>query len=233
MTKHRRYSRKRNHKKQRRASRKMKGGLAENDRQALLGLGFTEQQVNYLFDEHPDMDIAFFENSVNGIPGNQFFPQPQTPDAIIANLQENDLAFVNTNDSLNMNDSLNTTRPDESFDSDVSFNMSDISEINPNNEAHDIDVGYDFDDEFLEPEVDSMNNSVNTSQESLGGKRRKKQRHTKKKYTNKRKTKQSKKTRKHRKRKQRGGDNTDTEYLNPNEMKDEEYMLAKQMKMVH
>ena len=52
MTKHRRYSRKRGQRRNRRASRKMRGGLVENDRDILQGLGFTQEQIDYLFQQN-------------------------------------------------------------------------------------------------------------------------------------------------------------------------------------
>jgi hypothetical protein len=78
MAKHRRYSR----------QRAQKGGLVDGDRQTLLGLGFTEDDINYIFARHKNMPIEFFINSVNGIPGNQFYPHPQTPQEIMERLRD-------------------------------------------------------------------------------------------------------------------------------------------------
>ena len=58
MARQKRYSKRR--RSQKRSSRKMKGGLVETDRQILNGLGFADDQINYLFTNHPDMMIEFF-----------------------------------------------------------------------------------------------------------------------------------------------------------------------------
>lgn len=63
----------------------------------------------------------------------------------------------------------------------------------------------------------------------FGGKRR-----TKRRRTNKsKKEKKSKKTRKYRKRRQLGGQNMTTEEINPNDNRDTENMLARQLRMVN
>jgi hypothetical protein len=64
--------------------------LVDADRARLTELGFTEQDINYLFEQNPDMMIEFFENSVNPPPNNPFFPVPQTPAAIMTAIREND-----------------------------------------------------------------------------------------------------------------------------------------------
>jgi len=199
MAKHKRYSRKRSQRRNRRVSRKMKGGLVETDRNILLGLGFTQQQVDYLFAEHPDIMIEFFQNSVNGVPGNQFFPEAQTPDQIIAALQAIDADIDNADESLN------TTREAISEYSNNSLNnsgFSNISSIPGENEEL---------DQYDEPDFvfsDSENeDSGNTSMESTGGKRKRK---TSKRRTNKRKSKKTKKTRKNRRKISRGGAETFT-----------------------
>ncbi len=74
----------------RRSYRSQKGGLIDADRVRLTELGFSEQDINYLFEQNPDMMIDFFENSVNPPPNNPFFPSPQTPVAIMAAIREND-----------------------------------------------------------------------------------------------------------------------------------------------
>jgi hypothetical protein len=78
MAKHRRYSKK----------RIQKGGLINTDKQTLRDLGFTENDINYIFGRHKNMPIEFFINSVNGIPGNQFYPHPQTSQEIMERLRD-------------------------------------------------------------------------------------------------------------------------------------------------
>lgn len=90
MAKHRTQRRKRQKKrvrKSRRYRKKMYGGLVDTDRQVLVNLGFTDQDINYLYNNHGDMDILFFQNSVNGVPGNMFYENPQTPAQIMEGLR--------------------------------------------------------------------------------------------------------------------------------------------------
>lgn len=66
----------------------------------------------------------------------------------------------------------------------------------------------------------------------FGGKRRTNKRKTKKSKKSK-KSKRSKNTRKYRKRRQRGGQNMTTADINPNDNRDTENMLARQLRMVN
>lgn len=234
MAKHRRYSRKRGQRRNRRASRKMHGGVSQDDAQFLNNNGFNEEQIEYLITQHPDMDIAFIQLSLAGN-NPPFFPEAQTPDQIIAALQAIDADIDNADESLN------TTREAISQYSNNSLNnslnnsgLSDISSIQLAEEEN-------F-DEFDQPDIvfsDSENedngdsyNSINTSMESTGGKRRK--RKTSKRITNKRKMKNSKKTRKHRRRYRGGANNLTTEtnmipYDNQND-KDTAVILAQKLR---
>ena len=213
MAKHKRYSRKRSQRRNRRASKKMRGGLVENDRDILQGLGFTQEQIDYLFQQHPDMMVEFFQNSINPPPNNPFFSEQQTPEQIITALQAID------DDIDNVDETLNTTRESISQFSNNSLNNSRILGISGIS-------GYEENDMDDEPGVlfsdDEDDDEYNTTLESVGGKRKTKRRSTNKRHTNKRKTKKSKKTRKYR-RKQRGGDSIDTEYLNVNERDKKDY----------
>lgn len=207
MVKHRRYSRKRVQRRNRRASRKMKGGIGQDNSEFLNENGFTEQQIEYLTNQYPDMDIAFIQLSLAGN-NPPFFPEAQTPDQIIAALQAIDVDIDNADESLN------TTREAISQYSNNSLNNSGFSNISSIPGGEDVEV--EEVDEFDEPEfvfsdnenVDNEDsyNSGNTSGESSGGKRR-----TNKKRTNKRKTKKTKKTRKHRRRRYYGGRGFTTE----------------------
>jgi len=78
MAKHRRYSKKRS----------QKGGLVDSDRQTLLDLGFTQDDINYIFSRHSNIAIEFFINSVNSVPNSFFYPHPQTPQQIMERLRE-------------------------------------------------------------------------------------------------------------------------------------------------
>ena len=174
----------------------MRGGVGEEDVNTLQQLGFNDVQIQYLLQNHPDMDIVFLQNSINGVPDNMFFPEPQTPVQIIQTLQAIDA------DIDNVDESLNTTREAISQYSNNSLNNSGFSNIssiegNSDNEISGI----------------SFNSDADTTSESIGGKRRTLARQTK------RKTKKSKKTRKHRKKRQYGGvnliDMTTTEEFSP------------------
>lgn len=79
----------------------MTGGVGQNDVHILQQLGFNNEQINYLITQHPDMDILFLQNSVNGVPGNLFFENPKTPDQIIQELQDNDDDINNQNNNMN------------------------------------------------------------------------------------------------------------------------------------
>jgi len=231
MVRQKRYTkRRRSH---RRSSRKMRGGLVETDRQVLTGLGFTDEQINYLFANNPDMMIEFFQNSINppldasGNPSNHFFTEAQTPDQIIHSLQQiNDdydgnnsegnttheaISFYSLNNSLNssLNSSLNNNLNNGALD------ISEISE-DPLNDELDVSVITGSEQNTLSEE--SIDNSL-----ELGGKRKSKRRTTNKRKTKKSKTKKSRKTRKNKKRKHRGGGFTTSEMNNPIAYKEDEY----------
>ena len=67
-----------------------KGGLVDEDRNRLADIGFSEEDINYLFEHNPNMAIDFFENAVNPSGNNPFFPEPQTPAQIMVSIREND-----------------------------------------------------------------------------------------------------------------------------------------------
>ena len=102
MARHRRQTKRRTYNKNRRTSRKMRGGVAETDRQILTGLGFTEQNINYLIANNPDMLIEFVQNSINppldasGNPSNRFFTEAQTPAQFMADMMANNESFDNS-----------------------------------------------------------------------------------------------------------------------------------------
>ena len=104
MARHRRQTKRRSYNKNRRTSRtrKMRGGVAETDRQILAGLGFTEQNINYLIANNPDMLIEFVQNSINppldasGNPSNRFFTEAQTPAQFMADMMANNESFDNS-----------------------------------------------------------------------------------------------------------------------------------------
>lgn len=62
----------------------MKGGLVNADRQTLLSLGFNQEQINYLIQNHSNMDISFFQRSI------------ATPDQIMSELRDIDSEIDNT-----------------------------------------------------------------------------------------------------------------------------------------
>lgn len=189
MAKHRRYSRKRGQRRNRRASRKMRGGVD------------TPQ--------NSDMSIDFETAIPPGTPGQN------SPDISLNGISN--ISFQSNDTPLNIADLNGTVNSDEgntSIESNLSANSqqqfvpdADISVIEDDNNGS---IVGDL-DEFDEPGFvfsDDEDDSGNTSMESSGGKRRK--RRTSKRRTNKRKSKKTKKTRKHRKRRHYGGADTYT-----------------------
>ncbi len=186
----------------------MIGGVGEEDVNTLQQLGFNDVQIQYLLNNHPNMDVVFLQNSVNGVPGNMFFPEPQTPVQIIQTLQAIDA------DIDNVDESLDTTREAISQYSNSLNNsgFSNISSIEGDNSDNEMDISFNSDEG-----LNLSNNTTIPLDESMGGKR-------KRRTTKKRKTKKSKKTRKHRKRRQRGGDGFTTSITtNPIAYKEDEY----------
>ena len=100
---------------------KMKGGLLETDRQILTGLGFADDQINYIFTNNPNMMIEFFQNSINPPPNNPFYTEAQTPNQIMESLREinedNNLEGSTTTGEIVPDDSLNNTSMDISMTS--------------------------------------------------------------------------------------------------------------------
>ena len=234
MAKHRRYSRKRGQRRNRRASRKMKGGVGQEDVVTLEQLRFNPVQIEYLLQNHPDMDIVFLQNSVNGVPGSQFFSIPQTPDQIITTLQAIDA------DTDNVDDSLNTTREAISIFSISNNSLNNSSFTEPSySEQESIITPVDGDQPFdtdisviPEEDINELDMSFDSDIISSGGKQRTLAKQNKRK-TNKRKTRKSKKTRKtrkNRKRGHRGGKGFTTSITtNPIEYKEDEYDQMKNL----
>jgi hypothetical protein len=210
-------SRQKRYTKRRRSSMKMRGGLVETDRQVLTGLGFTDEQINYLFANNPDMMIEFFQNSINPPPGNPFYTEAQTPDQIIQSL-------VDINNEYDGNNSEgHTTAEARSIMSELGAtnNSFDNSfDNNSNNNLNNADLDISTISAIPGSEQNTLSEESIDNPLELGGKRKSKRR-----TTNKRKTRKTRKTktRKHRKRRQRGGamttsvdnvlDNDEQEYI--------------------
>lgn len=192
-------------------TKKMHGGdFSNDDRQELTALGFTNDNIN-MFQEN-GIDIALIRMSLNQInpqTGVQYTPQEivqvteniinETNDdeneSVISDIPNNENEQHNLDDendnNFNLDDSLNTTRENVSNDSE-----------NENSENTDLNLSQGslhLSDLNVDDENDENNQSMNTTNEStVGGKRRK----SKKSRKNK-KTRKSKKSRKNKKR--RGG----------------------------
>jgi hypothetical protein len=197
----------------------MRGGLVETDRQVLTGLGFTDEQINYLFANNPDMMIEFFQNSINPPPGNPFYTEAQTPDQIIQSL-------VDINNEYDGNNSEgHTTAEARSIMSELgATNNSFDNNYNSNLNNADLDISTISAIPGSEQNTLSDDSSVNPLE--LGGKRKSKRRSSTKKSKKSKKTKKSRKTRKNKKRKHRGGADTPsmtTEYLNVNDRDKKDY----------
>ncbi len=196
----------------------MRGGVGQENIGTLQQLGFNQEQIDYLLETHPDMDVVFLQNSVNGVPNSIFFPNPQNPDQIITALQAIDADIDNANESLNTTRDLMSQYSNNSNNSNNSLNNSGFSNISS--------IPGDSDNEIMDISFDSNTDTTpDTTPESIGGKRRTLSKQ------NKRKTKKSKKTRKHRKRRQRGGNMTVTEDLTLQNYKDDEYNQMKDLRL--
>lgn len=191
MAKHRRYSRKRNQRRNRRISMKMRGGIN------------TPQ--------NSDMSIDLETAIPPGTPGQNSLDDIGFNMSNISSQSDTPLTIGQLNVTPN-SDEGNT-----SVESNLSANSQQL--FDPNNSISDISVIEGDENNYLEDEPgilfsddeddeDDMNISGNTSIESIGGKRRK--RRTNKRRTNKRKSKKQKKTRKHRRSHHRGGAETFT-----------------------
>jgi hypothetical protein len=65
-----------------------KGGITNNDRQSMISLGFTDQDIQYILDNNNEIDITYFQNAVNSVPGNPFFLEPRSAHDIMNELRE-------------------------------------------------------------------------------------------------------------------------------------------------
>jgi len=234
MTKHRRYSRKRGQRRNRRASRKMRGG--EN----LTREQFNDELHTFLQSKNRDTDDAevinrffnYYERTHNlerviGALELIFNLVPNSTLEEILNDWDNldDTTFLSEGHSIDDDENiLNQTFGSQSSDSEQSIdNLSIIETDDDGSVVGDIDIDVD---EFDEPETEPI---------PIGGKRR---RITKRK-TNKKKTKKNnnRKTRKHRKRRYSGGadnfrmttENNISPYNNQND-KDTAVILAQKLR---
>lgn len=97
MARHRRQTRRRTYNKNRKSSRKMRGGFGEDDRQALLDLGFTEADIGYLFQHNPRMSVEIFRNAIDPPTSSPFYNEKQTAQEIMATIRaDNDLEIYST-----------------------------------------------------------------------------------------------------------------------------------------
>jgi hypothetical protein len=209
MAKHRRYSRKRGQRRNRRASRKMRGGVDSPNQSSVAGPGLNMSDLNVSGQSSvagPGLNMS--DLNVSG--------QSNISAQSDANNQQGLQGWVNPDYSGNT--TFETYEGQQSNNSDFSLpsvseeesivtpDFGDISgisaESNDNNVVDDDDMNFSFD--------------------SLGGKRRSLAKQTKRK-TNKRKSKKSKKTRKHRKRRQYGSGFTTSITTNPIAYKEDEY----------
>lgn len=204
MAKHRRYSKKRNIKRNRKGSRKIHGGIGSLDNSFGNFSNINPDSQSMVAMDVGELDLS---NPNLSISGNQSSYLENPPSGFLDSADAGDTT-INTQDWSIQQENLP--------------NFNNIEPI-PQEEEFDLDDT---------PELDLSQNSdgnttmaTNISQGSYGGKRRK----INKRKTNKRKTKKLKKTRKNRKRKQQGGYNTDTEELNPISYKEDEYDQMKNL----
>jgi hypothetical protein len=93
MTRHRRQSKRRSYNRNRRTSKKMRGGLAETDRQILTGLGFKPDDIEYLFENNPNMSVEVFINAIRPSKEHPSYKQlirlKQTAAEVMASIRAN------------------------------------------------------------------------------------------------------------------------------------------------
>lgn len=209
MAKHRRYSRRksqRRNRRNRRYSLKMRGGVDTqsilNDSQnSLPGQGLNMSDLNVTGQSQisnqsqPGEGFQNWENP--DYSGNTSFESYQS--------DNNESQSFDSIPSLSEAESIATD--EEPFDGDISM----IEEDENGSVVGDMDVDQDV---------------------SFGGKRRRSNKRKTKKSKKTKKTKKSKKTKTHRKRSQRGGQTMTSEDMNPNDNRDTENMLTRQLRMV-
>jgi len=101
MARHSRYNKRRSYKRNRRSSRKMRGGVGEEDRQALLDLGFTEADINYLLQNNPRMSVEIFRNDIDPPTSSPFYNEKQTAKEMMEGIRKN-------NESINESEAFET-----------------------------------------------------------------------------------------------------------------------------
>jgi hypothetical protein len=212
MEKHRRYSRKRSQRRNRRASRKMRGGeklTRQEFEQHVMDIINQDANINEAFKNTlTDDDIERLFRRYSGYNDiNRIDNELRTVFGTLISMPEEDRPQT-------ISDLLDLLEED----ADTSFEFSEYENDGNTSTISSIEGNTETDGSF-----DSVDDSF-----QLGGKRRTLAKKNKRK-TNKRKTKKSKKTRKNRKRRQYGGNMTVTEDLDLQNYKDDEYNQMKNL----
>lgn len=136
MARHSRHSKKRSYNRNRRTSRKMRGGVGEEDRQELLDLGFKPEDIDYLFQHNPRMSVEIFRNAIDPPTSSPFYNEKQTAEEMMEGIRKN-------NESIYESEAFETPpkpskRPrleENSYVSDDNVSNSYVSDMNatPNN----------------------------------------------------------------------------------------------------
>jgi len=84
-----RHSKRRSYNRNRRTSRKMRGGVGEEDKQALLDLGFKPEDIDYLFQHNPNMSVEIFRNAIDPPTSSPFYNEKQTAEEMMAGIRKN------------------------------------------------------------------------------------------------------------------------------------------------
>jgi hypothetical protein len=136
-----RKSKKHNHKSHKKNTKKKYGGdLSDSNRNELLQLGFTNEDLNILAEYMPNMNLIKISlQQINPVTGNPF-----TPEELMQGLQ----------DSINENEDNNEDNNE--------LNLSNIS--NNSGDEHNLDDMNDFDESIIE-----NNDSMNTTRENESG----------------------------------------------------------------
>ena len=96
-----RHSKRRSYNKNRRTSRKMRGGVGEEDKQSLLELGFKPEDIDYLFQHNPNMSVEIFRNAIDPPTSSPFYNEKQTAEEMMEGIRKN-------NESINESEAFET-----------------------------------------------------------------------------------------------------------------------------
>jgi hypothetical protein len=144
------------------------GDFSQQENQQLLGLGFTQDDIQVLSDTGVGFNIIQISlNQVNPATGNPFTPQEIIQSVNEANNEMNQLDISGISNASDDDHNLN-----DSYDDSINTTQENVSNVSNNNF---VDNSVDNGSLHLSDLENSNNNSNNTTieEDSFGGKRRK------------------------------------------------------------